>query len=107
MQLLRFGTVIFILQLVSGCSTAVPDDAKLIGWYAENSGASLRVTLYDIVCNRQIANLRLSSRRETLVTTCADENGRAYVRYRPRGYAGRMESWTYNRIGENQRVYMQ
>jgi len=95
------------LCLVSGCTTAPPADVEQITWYAVNPAGTLRVTLYDIVCSRQIANLRLRSRRETAVTTCADESGRAYVRYRPRGYASRMESWTYNRISDNQRVYMQ
>jgi len=95
------------LWLVAACTTAPAEDVEQITWYAVNPAGTLRVTLYDMVCGRQIANLRLASRRETEVTTCADENGRAYVRYRPRGYASRMESWTYNRIRENQRVYMQ
>ncbi|MBT8147347.1 MAG: hypothetical protein KJN90_10875 [Gammaproteobacteria bacterium] len=107
MKFLRFSIVVFLAQAIGGCATAIPDDADLITWYAVNTGGTLRVTMYDIVCDQQIANLRLSSRRETAVTSCADENGRAYIRYRARGYASRMGSWTYNRIGDNQRVYIQ
>ncbi len=93
--------------VLTGCSATPPQDADQITWYAVNPGGTLRISLYDLVCNRQIANLRLPSRRETAVTTCVDDNGRAYVRYRPRGYSSRMEGWTYNRIYANQRVYVQ
>ena len=99
--------LIACILIVAGCSTPPPENVEQITWYAVNPAASLRITLYDMVCSRQIANLRLAARRETAVTTCADESGRAYVRYRPRGYASRMENWTYNRIRDNQRVYMQ
>ena len=92
---------------MTGCTTTPPDDRETITWIALNPGGALRITLYDMVCSRQVGNLRLSSRRETPVTTCADESGRAYVRYRPRGYSSRMEGWTYNRIRANQRVMMQ
>jgi hypothetical protein len=63
--------------------------------------------LYDMVCNRRMGNLRLSGRRETPLSTCADENGRAYVRYRPEGYANRMAGWTYSRPRPSQRIYVQ
>ncbi len=106
-QLLRTGFCAVAVIIIAGCSTALPDDSEQITWYAVNPGGALRINLYDLVCGRQIANLRLSSRRETAVSTCADENGRAYVRYRPRGYSSRMETWTYNRINANQRVYVQ
>lgn len=107
MKYFQSGIFFGVLLIAASCTSQPQEDAEQITWYAVNPGGALRVTLYDMVCDRQIANLRLSSRRETAVTTCADESGRAYVRYRPRGYASRMENWTYNRIRENQRVYMQ
>ena len=104
---LQSNSFLVALLFIAGCTSPPPEDVESITWYAVNPGSTLRITLYDMVCSRQVASLRLPSRRETAVTTCADENGQAYVRYRPRGYASRMENWTYNRIRENQRVYMQ
>ncbi|MEZ5492964.1 MAG: hypothetical protein R3F50_22020 [Gammaproteobacteria bacterium] len=79
----------------------------MITWYAVNPGGTLRIVLYDLVCDRQCANLRLSSRQETAIETCADAEGVASVRYRPHGYASRVEGWTYNSVRRNQRVYIQ
>ncbi len=93
--------------LLTDCAAPPPADTEMITWYAVNPGSSLRIVLYDVVCNRRIGSLRLSARRETPVTTCAGEDGRADVRYRPHGYATRVQGWTYNKIRPDQRVYMQ
>jgi len=89
------------------CSTPLPPDAEMVTWYAINSAGSMRIVVYDIVCKRRMGNLRLSGRRETPVTSCADENGRANVRYRPEGYANQVEGWTYVRPRPNQRIFVQ
>lgn len=96
-----------MVTTVSGCTSSIPDNVEMITWYAVNPAGSLRIVLYDTVCGRRYGSLRLPGRQETAITTCAGEDGRASVRYRPHGYASRVEGWTYNTIRANQRVYMQ
>lgn len=79
----------------------------MVTWYAVNPGGTLRIVLYDTVCDRRYGSVRLTRRGETRLSTCADADGHAKVRYRPHGYASRQEGWTYNTIRANQRVYVQ
>ena len=95
------------LVALSGCVAEPPPGTERITWYAINTAGSMRIVLWDLVCERRMGNVRLSGRSETPITTCADESGRAYVRYRPDGYANRAEGWTYNRIRSGQRVLVQ
>lgn len=89
------------------CAAPLPDDREMLTWYAVNPGGTLRIVLYDLACGRHYGNLRLSSRQETAIETCADAAEVARVRYRPHGYASRVEGWTYNTVRSNQRVYIQ
>ena len=95
------------MLVLSRCAAPVPEGTEIITWYAVNPGGTLRIVLYDLVCGRHYGNLRLSSRQETAIETCADADGVARVRYRPHGYASRVEGWTHNTIRPNQRVYVQ
>ena len=94
--------------LLGACAQSNVDEYDQVTWYAVNSEGALQIIIYDLVCDRRMGRVRISGRRETAVTTCADENGRAQFRFRPDSYATRSEGWSNREnIRPNQRVYIQ
>lgn len=103
-SLWKLFTVLSVV--LAGCSTGTVTNP--VTWYASNAGAAIRVVIYDEICERRIGNVRISSRRETPITTCGDENGEASVRYRGDNYPSRSETWTRRTgIRNNQLLIMQ
>ncbi len=93
---------------IAGCESTSFDDHEQVTWYAVNSASAMRVVIYDLVCERRMGNVRLTRRGETPITTCANSEGRAEVRYRNDVYANQSAGWTTRtNIRPNQRVYVQ
>lgn len=75
----------------------------MVDWYLANgTDSSMTLRVYDLVCKRNYSRVRLSRSAETPISTCANSDGKAEVRYqRAGGYNGRDNPWRNGAIISN------
>jgi len=76
---------IFIPTVIAllGCQSSTAPEFGMVDWYVSNgSGSSLLLNIYDKVCQRSHFRVRVSRSSDTAISTCANEEGKAEIRYR-------------------------
>ena len=75
-------TIVAAVFLVS-CSAAIEPPNGMIDWsLANTTGSKVTMSVYDKVCNRSYFRVAIPRAREKPISTCADSDGKADVRYR-------------------------
>jgi len=94
--------LVFALTLISlGCST--PPQYGMVDWSVINgSGSILTLAVYDEVCKRAYSRVRLSRSGEVQMTSCANHNGKAQIRYRKTGYTRGDFPWSSTTLNPRQ-----
>jgi len=69
-----------------GCQSSAPPEFGMVDWYISN-GTSNRMSLdlYDKVCQKSHYRLRIAASTEAPISTCANRDGQAEVRFRRTG----------------------
>jgi hypothetical protein len=76
----------------------------MVDWYLANgSGNSLTLNIYDKVCGRTHYRVRIPRASETAISTCANEAGKAEIRYsRTAGYSVTENPVRHDVVSSNQ-----
>ena len=82
---IAFSVVFFLV----GCQSSAPPEFGMVDWYIANgTGSSMTLNVYDKVCGRNHYRVRVARSTETSISTCANEAGKAEIRYsRTAGYS--------------------
>ena len=92
-----------IFLLLSHCSSSIPPEFGMVDWSLSNgTGNSMTISVYDKICQRTYYRVRLSRSGQAEMSTCANSDGRAEIRYRRAGYDTGDYPWTDARIDRNQ-----
>ena len=71
------------LAILASCSAAIEPPNGMIDWsLANTTGSKVTMSVYDKVCNRSYFRVAIPRAREKPISTCADSDGKADVRYR-------------------------
>lgn len=86
---LRSLSVLSLFLLLLGCQSSTPPEFGMVDWYIANgTGSSMTLDIYDKVCGRNHYRVRIARSTETPISTCANEAGKAEIRYsRNAGYS--------------------
>jgi len=101
---IKVATYIFLGFIQTSCTGVIEPPNGTLNWYFSNTtGSRITMSVYDNVCKKTQFRIDLPRDREVPVTTCADENGRADIRYRRRTYRASQDNpWIDARVGNNQ-----
>ncbi|HAS48641.1 hypothetical protein OAU36_05290 [Gammaproteobacteria bacterium] len=82
----RILTLLSMSLFLFGCQSSAPPEFGMVDWYISN-GTSNRMSLdlYDKVCQKSHYRLRIDASTETPISTCANRDGQAEVRFRRTG----------------------
>ena len=96
-------------SLLSGCSTPIDPNQPMVSLYLMNGWTdTVTFELYDLVCSRGLRDVRLRASEGVEIEACADDEGRADIRYRREGIAAAGRPWTRGEnLRANQQVLMQ
>ena len=86
---IRFLIVLSVGFLLIGCQSSSPPEFGMVNWYIANgTGSSMTLNVFDKVCGRNHYRVRVARSTETSISTCANEAGKAEIRYnRTAGYS--------------------
>ena len=100
----RSPIVYAAVLLLLGCESSTPPEFGMVDWYIANgTGSSVTLNLYDKVCSRNHYRVRVSRSSETPISTCANESGKAEIRYsRTAGYSVSENPVRHDVISSNQ-----
>jgi len=103
MKLIK-STLPAICLAMLGCSATVPPEFGMVDWYLNNgTGSKLTLAVYDKVCKRTYFKVPIARGREVVMTTCADSEGRADIRYKyAGGNYGQDNTWRDDHVNKNQ-----
>ena len=94
MKLTKLLVPLFFL-LLTYCSSSIPPEYGMVDWSLTNaSGNNLNLVVYDTICKSTYFRGRLPRSGELGMTTCANSEGRAEIRYRRIGYDRGDDPWT-------------
>jgi hypothetical protein len=89
--------------LLWGCNSSIPPEYGMVDWSLSNgSGNSLALAVYDKICKRSYFRIRLTRSGQRNMSTCANSEGIAEIRYRRAGYDKGDYPWTDTRMNRNQ-----
>lgn len=72
--------------LLLGCQASIAPEFGMVDWYIANgTGNNLTLNVYDKVCRQNHFRVRVSGTTETAISTCANSDGRAEIRYQRTG----------------------
>lgn len=72
--------------IMFSCSSSIPPPNGMVDWLLANgTGSSVTIEVYDKICRRTYYRIRLTRSGQASMTTCADSEGWADVRYRRAG----------------------
>ena len=96
--------VALILSLISACSTSIEPPNGIVNWsLANTTGSRVTMSVYDKVCNRSYFRVVVPRGRETAISTCADADGEADVRYRRYSFKTTADNpWLDTKMNANQ-----
>jgi hypothetical protein len=102
MNLTKLVVPLFCL-LLWGCSSSVPPEYGMVDWSLSNgTGSRLTVVVYDKICRRTYSRVQLSRSGQQDMSTCANSEGIAEIRYRQAGYNKGDYLWVDTRMNRNQ-----
>ena len=92
------------LVLLTACSTSIEPPNGMIDWrFANTTGTSILMSVYDEVCRRSYFRVSVPRSREIGMTTCATPQGHAEIRYRRRSYKTSEDNpWIDTSLNANQ-----
>lgn len=83
------------LCLLLGCSAPIDPNQAMVSVFAVNGWTdTVTFEFYDLVCSRGLRDVRLRASEGAQIESCADENGRARIRYRRERIAAMGQPWT-------------
>jgi len=105
---LRFAVLLSVGLLLLGCQTGRPPEFGMVDWYVANvTGNDMSLTIYDKVCGRSHHRVRIARSSTTAISTCANADGRAEIRYsRTGGYSISANPIRHDVIGRNQSLHV-
>lgn len=72
--------------LLLGCQATVSPEFGMVDWYIANgTGNNMSLNIYDKVCKQSHMRVRVSRSTDTAISTCANSDGRAEIRYQRTG----------------------
>ena len=102
MKLTKLVVPLFYL-LLTHCNSSLPPEYGMVDWLLSNgSGNSLSLTVYDKICKRTYFRIRLTRSGQADMSTCANIEGRAEIRYKIAGYDTGDYPWTDASMNRNQ-----
>ncbi len=103
-QKAKFPIVFSIVFLLFGCQSSEPPEFGMVDWYIANgTGSRMTLNVYDKVCGRNHYRVRVARSTETSISTCANEAGKAEIRYsRDAGYSVSENPVLHDVISANQ-----
>ena len=79
----KFIKIVATSSILASCSAAIEPPNGMIDWsLANTTGSKVTMSVYDKVCNRSYFRVAIPRAREKSISTCADSDGKADVRYR-------------------------
>lgn len=105
---LKFPVLISIGLLLFGCQTSRPPEFGMVDWYVANgTGNDMSLTIYDKVCGRSHYRVRVARSSTTAITTCANADGEAEIRYsRTAGYSVSANPIRHDVVSRNQSLHV-
>lgn len=105
---LRFPVLIGIGLLLLGCQTSRPPEFGMVDWFVANgTGNDMSLTIYDKVCGRSHYRVRIPRSSSTAITTCANAEGNAEIRYsRTAGYSVSANPIRHDVVSSNQSLHV-
>ena len=96
-------TIITTAFIVS-CSTVIEPPNGMVDWsLANTTGSKVTISVYDKVCNRSYFRVPIPRAREKSISTCADSDGKADVRYRKYSFKTTADNpWLETKLTKNQ-----
>ena len=105
----RSLTAIALACVLSACQTGRPPEFGMVDWYVANgTGTNMTLKIFDKVCGRHYYRVRVPRGSETLMSTCANEAGRAEIRYsRDSGYSVSANPVRHDVVSRNQSLHVE
>ena len=102
MKLTKLVVPLFYL-LLTHCNSSIPPEYGMVDWSLRNaSGNSLSLVVYDKICKRTYFRVRLTRSGQIGMSTCANIEGTAEIRYRRTGYDKGDNPWSDASMNPNQ-----
>ena len=106
MKLTKLVVPLFYL-LLTHCNSSIPPEYGMVDWFLSNtSGNNLTLVVYDDICKRTYFRGRLARSNEVRMSTCANSEGRAEIKYRRVGYNKGNDPWTEARMNHDQSLLL-
>ena len=101
-------TMLSIGFLLVSCQSSIAPEFGMVDWYIANgTGNDMILNIYDKVCKRNHFRVRVPRTTEIAISTCANSNGRAEVRYqRTGGYSGTENPMRNDVVSNNQSLFV-
>ena len=98
-----------VVLLLFSCQSSIPPEFGMVDWYIANGGgSSITLTIYDKVCDRNYYRVRVARVSETPISTCANEEGNAEIRFsRTAGYSVSANPVRHDVISSNQSLLVE
>lgn len=105
---IKTSVPIAIAMLLFGCQSSPQPEFGMVDWYLANgTGNAMTLTIYDKVCGRNHYRVRIARSSTTAISTCANEDGQAEIRYsRTAGYSVSANPVRHDVIGRNQSLHV-
>jgi len=96
--------MIVAAAFLTACSAAIEPPNGMIDWsLANTTGSKVTMSVYDKVCNRSYFRVPIPRAREKSISTCADSDGKADVRYRRYSFKTTADNpWLETKLTKNQ-----
>ena len=94
--------------LLLGYQASISPEFGMVDWYIANgTGSNLTLTIYDKVCRQTHFRVRVSRSTEKAISTCANSDGRAEIRYvRTSGYSVTENPVRHDVVSDNESLFV-
>ena len=101
---LKIIQALITAALIVSCSTVIEPPNGMVDWsLANTTGSKVTMSVYDKVCNRSYFRVPIPRAREKSISTCADSDGKADVRYRRYSFKTTADNpWLDTKLTKNQ-----
>lgn len=105
----RFPIAMISCLALFACQTERPPEFGMVDWYIANgTGTDMSLNIVDKVCGRSHFRVRVPRLSETPITTCANSDGRAEIRYsRATGYSITANPIRHDVVSRNQSLHVE
>ena len=101
---LKITQALIFSALIASCSTVIEPPNGMVNWsLANTTGSKVTMSVYDKVCNRSYFRVPIPRAREKSISTCADLDGKADIRYRRYSFKTTADNpWLETKLTKNQ-----